>query len=167
MKSASYWIDSLQLLPHPEGGFFRETYRSPEQIPAASLPDRFSEPHSFSTAIYFLLTSKAFSAFHRLKSDEAWHFYAGNSLTLWMIHPDGRLEKIVMGADFETGEIFQLMVPAGVWFAAEVNVPNSYSLVGCTVAPGFEFVDFEMAERKALINNHPQHEKLITRLTRA
>jgi predicted cupin superfamily sugar epimerase len=159
--TAAEWIASLDLAPHPEGGFYRETYRSSELIDAAHLPVRFGGPRAHSTAIYFLLPGDQVSALHRIKSDEIWHFYAGGTLTLTLIHPDGRLEQRRLGS----GE-FQALVPAGCWYGAAVDDPASYALVGGTVAPGFDFADFELGDRATLLARFPQHRQTIRRLTR-
>lgn len=161
-KSADYWIDHLGLEPHPEGGHFKETYRSHTQT---SFPG-FSEKRHVSTGIYFLLTQGNFSAFHRIKSDEMWHFYAGDSINIFVIEPNGELRKISLGLDLENGEVPQAVVPANAWFASEVTGTGEYGLVGCTVAPGFDFEDFEMAKRSDLISEFPSHSKLIRSLTR-
>lgn len=162
MQPAEYWVRHLRLQPHPEGGFFGETYRSALEITPEGYPGR----RPASTAIYFLITAAAFSAFHRLRSDEGWHFYTGSPLRLHLIHPDGSLETRLLGADPAQGQQFQTVVPAGVWFAAEVPAPDGYCLAGCTVAPGFDFADFELAERAALSAAYPQHAELIRMLTR-
>ena len=160
------WIASLKLAPHPEGGFYRETYRAAETIEAAHLPERFGGGRVHSTAIYFLLPGDQISALHRIKSDEVWHFYAGTTLTLTLLHPDGRLEAHRLGPRPERGEAFQALVPAGCWYGARVDDPASYALVGGTVAPGFDFADFELAERAALLARFPEHRDTIVRLTR-
>lgn len=166
MKLPSYWIEKYNLQPHPEGGFYAETYRSAEQISATALPDRFTGDRSHATAIYFLLRSTDFSGFHRIKSDEMWHFYAGQALEIFVISPvSGALEVIRLGADPENGEAFQAVVPAGSWFGSRPALDSLYSLVGCTVAPGFDFQDFEMADRSRLLEDFPQHSKLIYELT--
>jgi predicted cupin superfamily sugar epimerase len=168
MKSAEYWVSMYNLQTHPEGGYYAETYRSSEGIAREALPERFHGARSFSTGIYFLLESSDFSAFHRIKSDEMWHFYAGESLEVFVIDPEnGELEVIKMGADPAKGETFQAVVPAGTWFASRPAHGSSYSLVGCTVAPGFDFADFEMAGRAALTAQYPQHAALIAELTRS
>jgi hypothetical protein len=164
-KNAVYWIEKLQLSAHPEGGYFRETYRSQEQVRATHLPVRFDGDRSFSTAIYFLLESHQVSAFHRIKSDEMWHFYAGSSLTIYVIDQQGKLSQVKLGNYVEKGEAFQAVVPAGYWFGAAVSNAAAYALVGCTVAPGFNFNDFEMAERAQLLKEYPQHESIISKLT--
>lgn len=164
--NASYWAAYLQLLPHPEGGYYKETYRSGEQIPRSGLPERFSADRSFSTAIYFLLEKENFSAFHRIQSDECWHFYAGDALLVHVIHPDGSYRCIRLGHHPDRGELFQAVVPAGSWFASETAPGGEFSLVGCTVAPGFDFADFELADADQLSGLYPDKEVLIRRLCR-
>lgn len=166
MYSAKFWVEHLGLQPHLEGGFYRQTYVSSELIAQPHLPPRFSGPRAFSTAIYFLLEHPDFSAFHRLKSDEVWHFYTGAPLTLWLISPQGALSSLSLGPDPSKGHRFQATVPAGCWLAASLDTPGSYALVGCTMAPGFEFADLELAQRGALVQQFPQHRPLIERLTR-
>ncbi len=166
MKPADYWIKHLDLLPHPEGGFFKETYRSADSVTQAGLPDRFDADRSASTGIYFMLRSTDFSHLHRIKSDEMWHFYAGTALTVHMIDDAGNYSAYNIGPDAENGATFQAVVPANVWFGATVDVADSYALVGCTVAPGFDFADFEMADRATLIAQFPQHAEIITRITK-
>jgi len=166
VKPAKYWIEKYDLLPHPEGGYYAETYRSGELINQNALPDRFGGNRSFSTGIYFLLESEDFSAFHRIKSDEMWHFYSGEALEIFVIHPDTRvLKTIKLGSDPENGEVFQAVIPAGSWFASKPMAGSSYCLVGCTVAPGFDFLDFEMADRRVFSELFPEYESLITALT--
>lgn len=155
MKTAQDWIASLQLVSHPEGGFYRETYRSPVTV---ALP-AFNGARAVSTAIYFLLPAGNISAFHRIKSDEIWHFYAGQALTIHLITAAGTYTALTVGPDQP-----QAVVPAGCWFGATIE--TRYALVGCTVAPGFDFRDFEMAERSALLAMYPQHRTLIERLTK-
>lgn len=158
-KDATYWIEKLNLNKHPEGGYFKETYRSTQKLSISSDTER-----NASTAIYFLLSSDDFSAFHRLSSDEIWHFYEGNAVDIFIISPEGILQTTRVGQNLEKGEVFQAVIPAHHWFAAQV-VNEGYVLVGCTVAPGFEFEDFELAERAKLIQLFPQHEKLIAKHT--
>jgi predicted cupin superfamily sugar epimerase len=160
-------ISHYNLLPHPEGGFFRQTYAATELIFKEALPERFEGDRSFSTAIYFLLPYGSFSAFHRIKSDEVWHFYEGCPLNIHVIHPNGDYECMKLGSNLNNGESYQLVVPANAWFASEpVGDPGSFALVGCTVAPGFDFSDFELAEAAVLINQFPLHQQLISRLCR-
>ncbi|GAA4269721.1 cupin domain-containing protein [Hyunsoonleella aestuarii] len=159
-------INNLDLRPHPEGGYFKETYRSSDIITEDNLNDNFQGDRNFSTAIYFLLTSDSFSAFHRINQDEFWHFYKGSSIKLHIISDDGIYSVITIGNNLETGEVPQFVVPAKHWFAAEVIKNDSYSLIGCTVSPGFDFKDFELAERSQLISEFPNHKTEISRLTR-
>lgn len=165
MKPANYWVEKYQMQPHPEGGYFAETYRSAEIILQSALPARFAGNRCFSTGIYFLLENHHFSAFHRIQADEMWHFYAGGPLNVYVIHLDGRLEIIKLGTNPDNGEVFQAVVPAGTWFGSKPDAESAYSLVGCTVAPGFDFADFELAEQADLLTTYPQHEELIRLLT--
>ena len=167
IRDSAYWIGKLDLVRHPEGGFFKESYRSAEVIPLCGLPERFDEERSFSTAIYFLLNRDDISALHRIKSDELWHFYDGHPLTLQVIDPCGGHYSILLGRDLEKGERLQAVVPAGCWFGAELAGGGDYALVGCSVAPGFDFNDFELAAKTELAALFPQHEALIGRLTRS
>jgi len=161
------WVDKLQLLPHPEGGFYKENYRSTETLEPSCIPERFPGSRSMSTAIYFLITAENFSAFHRIKSDECWHFYTGDPLWVHLINDaTGDYALIELGNDLAGTSVFQAVVPAGFWFASETKAGGSFSLVGCTVAPGFDFADFELANRAQLIDQFPAHTTLIQRLTR-
>ena len=159
MKSADDWIETLGLEAHPEGGYFREMYRSGEQIAQAGLPNRFRGDRSFSTAIYFLLTENNFSSLHRIQSDELWFFHAGADLNVHVIDQMGDYRCLTIGPHGP----FQAVVTAGCWFGAQVD--RDYALVSCTVAPGFDFADFELAERAVLLEQFPQHSDLIERLT--
>ncbi len=164
-KKIEELIKHYNLLPHPEGGFFRQTYAAVELIFKEALPERFEGSRSFSTAIYFLLPTGSFSAFHRIKSDEVWHFYEGCPLNIHVIHPNGDYECLKLGSNLNNGESYQLVVPANSWFASEpIGDNGSFSLVGCTVSPGFDFSDFELAEVAALTNQFPKHIELIRRL---
>jgi predicted cupin superfamily sugar epimerase len=158
-------IKKLELAKHPEGGWYRETYRSEEVIQGNALPERFAGGRSFSTAIYFFLQSGDISVLHRIKSDEIWHFYSGAPLTVHVITPKGEYYPLMLGTNVTDGETFQCVVPAGCWFGAEVS-GDGYSLVGCTVAPGFDFVDFEMGRRDALLKQFPEQTDIILRLTK-
>lgn len=151
--------------PHPEGGYYRQTYRAELLLPAFALPG-FNGPRAASTAIYFLLEGNDFSALHRLRSDEMWHFYAGGSLVVSVIDEQGEYSEIVLGSDAETGGSFQGVVRAGCWFGSRVRDGKSWALVGCTVSPGFDFGDFELARREDLTRQFPQHREVIVRLTR-
>ncbi|MFA9460759.1 cupin domain-containing protein [Thiohalorhabdus methylotrophus] len=164
-RNADYWIDKLGLTEHPEGGFFRETFRAPEGMDAVHLPDRYEGSRSYQTAIYFLLKSGRMSAFHRMESDELWFFHAGSAANIYCLHENGERADIRLGPDPEAGEALQAVVPRGTWFGAEVTEPDSFVLVSCTVAPGFEFDDFRLGSRAALKAQFPQHAELIERLT--
>lgn len=163
--TAKELIANLELFRHPEGGWFRETYRSCETVSAQALPERFAGERTFSTAIYFLLEAGDISALHRIKSDEIWHFYSGSTLLIHTIFPDGRYQEQHLGSDLVAGERYQAVVPAGCWFGAELAAAP-FALVGCTVSPGFDFADFEMADRWQLTACYPQHAELIERMTR-
>jgi len=165
-KEALILIERLKLKKHPEGGYFAEYYRSDESILKKHLPSRFNGSRVFSTCIYFLLSDNDFSLFHKLKADEIWHFYSGNSLILYAIKENGNLEKTFLSGDVGKNTQFTKVVKAGSWLAAEVIDKDSYSFVGCTTAPGFEFDDFELAERKNLVKQYPQHRNIIEKLTR-
>lgn len=164
--SADDIITTLGLARHPEGGWFRESYRSSGTIPASALPRRFGGDRSYCTSIYFLLEKGDVSAFHRIRSDELWHFHAGAGLTIHVFSPTGGYRTLLVGGDPGAGESFQAVVPAGSWFGAEVTGDGEFSLVGCTVAPGFDFADFELADRETLLGLFPARGELIRRLTR-
>ena len=159
-------VRRLDLVRHPEGGWFRETYRSGEFVAGSALPERFGGARSFSTSIYFLLEQGDISALHRIKSDEIWHFYTGTPLTVHTLTAQGNHVELKLGTDFTAGESFQTVVAAGCWFGAEVTGPGEYSLVGCTVSPGFDFADFQLGIRDDLHQEYPQHGEIIDRLTR-
>jgi uncharacterized protein len=164
-KDVQTIIQQFGLQPHPEGGFFRETYRCAETIPATALPPRYGKDRNLSTAIYYLLTPDGFSALHRLQSDEIFHFYAGDPVTMLQLHADGRAETIVLGRDVAAGQQLQVVVPRGVWQGMILNDGGAFALLGTTVSPGFDFADFELGIRAALIRQYPSCAALIERLT--
>jgi uncharacterized protein len=164
--NGGYFIKHLELQPHPEGGFFKETYRSPGIISSQSLSSDFNGDRHYSTAIYFLLQQGSFSAFHRIASDECWHFYEGNTLLVHVIDEDGNYSCTRLGRKIHEGEVFQFVVPAKCWFASEPAPGTDFTLVGCTVSPGFDFADFEMAKAETLMKDYAQHHSLIQRLCR-
>jgi predicted cupin superfamily sugar epimerase len=166
MQTAHEWIQTLQLVQHPEGGWYREVYRSPDSIPGQALPARFGADRRYATSIYFLLQHGDFSAFHRIRQDEMWHFYDGDPLRLHAISPSGDHHTIVLGRNLELGQQLTAVVPAGWWFGAEVADSGSFCLVGCTVAPGFEFEDLEIADRQELLDQYAHLAAVIHRLTR-
>lgn len=159
-------IDNLGLQPHPEGGYFKETYRSVEIVDQETLGASYSGSRNCCTGIYFMLTSDSFSAFHKITQDEMWHFYQGSPIFLHTITPLGEYGCVEIGSDIAKGQIPQVLVPGGVWFAATVKNQEDYSLVGCTVSPGFDFEDFQLADRKSLMQSFPKHEEIISQLTR-
>ena len=136
-------VEHFSMSPHPEGGFFAETYRSQGAIPADALPG-FGGTRNFSTGILFLLRRGEYSHLHRLKQDEMWHFYLGAPLRLAIVRLDGTAEEILLGQDVLNGQYLQYTVPGGCWFGATPAEGSDFALVGCTVAPGFDFADFEM-----------------------
>ncbi len=164
-------IDRLDLTPHPEGGYFRETHRASARV-ARLAPDGkalMQASRAASTGIYYLLCDGAYSAWHRIDADEMWHFYAGGPIDVHMLDENGHLSTCRLGnALVHEGACFQAVVPAGCWFAAECvaasAVDETFALVGCTVAPGFEFSAFELADAPALIARYPSHAELLTRL---
>lgn len=153
-SSAREWIAALALAPHPEGGFYREIYRSPLMLETPR------GPRSASTAIYYLLEHGDFSALHRVASDELWHHYAGGPLELHTLSAQGEASSVILG----DGHAAVHVVPAGVWQAA--RPVGAFALAGCTVAPGFDFADFEMPPREQLLARYPEQSELIRSLTR-
>jgi len=152
-------ISRYDLKPHPEGGFYKEVYRSTGVIKAEGFPNE----RNFSTSIYYLLTKGTVSKIHKIKSDEIFHFYSGGPLVVVQIDGHGVLKKHTLGTDINSGQLFQHVIKAGDWFGAYPE--SEYSLVGCTVAPGFDFRDFKMANRDELLKLYPKHEDIIKRLT--
>jgi uncharacterized protein len=176
-RDATYWIKKLVLQPHPEGGYYRQTYRSDLLLPSQALPREFNGPRAAATSIFFLLDEQSFSAFHRLRSDELWHFHIGGPLLIHVIAPDSSYSTIRLGSSHESGETLQAVVKAGSWFGShlaprplespESTSSDRFALVGCTVTPGFDFEDFELARRADLLRQYPQHREIITKLSRA
>lgn len=166
-KEAAQIIEQLQLQPHPEGGWYREVYRSDEILPMASLPGRYNEAHTFSTSIYFMLEKGDFSAFHRIRSDETWHFYMGSPLTIYIINQEGEFTRVVLGNDFIEGQVLQYTIKRNCWFAADISNGGIYALVGCTVSPGFEFSDFELGQLEQLLAVYPMQSAFLRKYTRS
>lgn len=165
-QNAKKLIQHLGLKPHPEGGYYKEIYRSDLYFDARKVSDRFPGPRCCSTSIYYLLNDLDFSAFHRIKADEIWHFYSGSTLIVHVITPEGVYHPIHLGPNTEKGQVFQAMVPSGCWFASALESGSGYALTGCTTAPGFEFEDFEMGHRDELSKTFPHLSELINRYTR-
>lgn len=162
-------IETLGLEPLPiEGGLFRQTYVSSESIKRDYLPDRYVTDKPFGTAIYYLLTSdpNSFSALHKLPTDEIWHFYLGDPVELFEMHPDGSSRRLLLGQDIMNGQMVQHVVPAGVWQGSRVIGGGEFALLGTTMAPGYTLEDYVGGERKYLINMYPEEKGLIKELTR-
>ena len=166
MSRVEQIIQKLGLVPHPcEGGFFLETYRSPDVIKHPGLPARYRSQRNASTAIYYLLTPDTFSEMHRLPTDEVFHFYLGDPVTMLRLFPDGSSEKVTLGTDIPSGQKPQLVVPQNVWQGTRLNDGGEFALLGCTVAPGFDFEDYESGDREKLIVEYPAEKEWIERLT--
>lgn len=165
--NADALIERLGLQPHPEGGHYRQTYQAADRLAASALPNRYDGSRTLSTAIYFLLRDDEVSHLHRLKSDEVWHFYAGAPLVVHVLTPEGERIDQELGTDWNAGAIPQFVVPQGAWFGAALRDGCGCALVGNTVAPGFDFADFELADRAVLTEAFPQHADLIRCLTRS
>jgi predicted cupin superfamily sugar epimerase len=166
MPTAEELIRLLNLQPHPrEGGHFRETYRSTDLLAASTLPPHYRGRRAVSTAIYYLLTPDTCSALHRLGSDEIFHFYLGSPVRMLQLFPDGQGKEVILGPDLLEGQSVQVVVPRGVWQGSVLEPGGAFALLGCTVAPGFEYADYESASRADLIASFPTFKDLITRLT--
>jgi len=164
--TAQQIIDALGLQPHPEeGGYFAETHRSLEMIPKGALPDRYDGDRCCGTAIYYLLTPDTFSHMHILKTDEIFHFYMGDPCEMVQLHPDGSGEIITFGSDILEGQTPQLLVPGGTWQGMWLKEGGEYALMGCTVSPGFEYVDYSHGSREELTRQYPDFSEAIRRLT--
>jgi predicted cupin superfamily sugar epimerase len=157
-------VDRLGLSPHPEGGFYAETYRADETLAADALPDRYGADRNVSTAIYYLLMSGTCAVMHRVASDEIFHFYLGDSVEMLHLYPDGGARTPTLGTDLAAGELPQVIVPRGVWQGARLRPGGRCALMGTTVAPGFQFDDFEFGSRAELIAAFPDHADLISAL---
>lgn len=165
MLTSKEIIKKLDLQPHPEGGYFKEVYRSEDEMKIEGLPERFQSARCFGTSIYYLLDGEQFSAFHKLQSDETWHFYLGSQIILHLINEEGLYSEVILGQNLNEDEQLQFTIPHGTWFAAEVKNKSSFSLVGCTVYPGFDFDDFQIGNKDELINLYPQQKNIIQKLT--
>ncbi|MHB9941408.1 cupin [Clostridium sporogenes] len=166
MKDANYFIEKLDMTAHPEGGYYKESFISAENITDSDLTTTFEDKRILWTSIYFLLRNGEVSNFHRLKSDEMWYYHSGSPLTIYMITPEGESITEQLGLDIEKGEKPQVLVPKNYIFGSAMN-NKGYALVGCMVSPGFEFRDFELFERDTLLNLYPKYKETIEKLTRA
>jgi predicted cupin superfamily sugar epimerase len=158
--TAQYWIDHLNLQPHPEGGYYKEVFRSVNEV----MRNGSEVVKQACTSIYYLLEGKDFSGFHRLASDELWYFHKGAPLHIHVIDNDG-IHNAIELSDSNTGNL-QAVIPPNTWFAAEILPGTGFALVSCAVAPGFDFAEFEMAKKDELLSQYPQHESLLQRLCR-
>lgn len=152
---AKQWVEKLALIPHQEGGYYREMLRSEDMIGT----------HVLYTSIYFLLTEESPSHFHRLKSDEVWYYHVGDPLTIHMITPEGEYQEATLGLNVDKGEQLQFVVPKGTIFGSTVSRNDGFALVSCMVAPGFEYDEFELFDYETLVSQYPQYEAVIRRLT--
>ncbi|PIW62101.1 cupin domain-containing protein [Shewanella sp. CG12_big_fil_rev_8_21_14_0_65_47_15] len=157
MKTADDFIKFLELEQHIEGGYYRSSYRSAMQ---------YDSTRALWSSIYFLLRTGEVSHFHRLTADEMWYFHGGQSLTIYMISPEGELTTAQLGLDLAAGERPQFLVPKGCIFGSAMNQPG-FSLVGCMVSPGFTFDDFELFSQESLLAQYPQHRDIILRLSKS
>lgn len=155
----------LQPLPR-EGGYYAETYRSDESVPQEALPSRYSGPKPFGTAMYYLLTPDSFSALHRLPTDEGYHFYLGDPVELLQLRPDGSGSVVTLGTDLSAGMRPQVVVPKFVWQGSRLCPGGRFALLGTTMAPGFDFEDYESAPRDQLLRGFPDFADWIRALTR-
>ena len=165
MITADQLIALLDLKPHPEGGYYIETYRSSETISEEALPSRYKGRRCFGTAIYYLLTAQTFSAMHRVRSDEIFHFYSGDPVEMLQLSPDGSGRVAILGSDVLNGMQPQVVVDRGVWQGARLLEGGKFALLGTTVSPGFEFTDYESGHREELVKSYPQFRELIIALT--
>lgn len=163
-KTAEYFVKSLDMIKHPEGGFYKECFTSEENITSKDLKTKFEGERILWTSIYFLLRDGEVSNFHRLKSDEMWYYHAGSSLTIYMISPSGEFITKELGLNIEKGETPQVLVPKNYIFGSAMN-KEGFSLVGCMVSPGFNFKDFELFKRKELLEKYPEKKEIIEKLT--
>jgi predicted cupin superfamily sugar epimerase len=164
--SAQTWIKHLQLNQHVEGGWYSEVYRAALTIPHQALQPAFAGDRPAATHIYFLLEKGNFSAFHRIRSDEIWHFYNGDPLIIYEIDEQGKLTEHFLGQDPARGQSLCCVISANNWFSSKVADGGTYGLAGCTVAPGFDFADFELAEKQKLTAQFPEHKELINSMCR-
>ena len=167
---ASWWIEQLGLTAHPEGGYFRESFRADESLAGEALPKRYGgAARAISTSIYYLLERGQRSRLHRLASDEICHFHAGDPVTVHLLDHEAGYRAFVLGLGLDRGHAPQLRLPRGTWFGATLDHSDTegaagFVLVGCTVAPGFDFDDFELADKASMLRRYPQHAEILSRL---
>ena len=169
MPTAEEIIAALRLQPHPiEGGYFRETYRAKGKIPPLMLPPEYQplSTRCFGTSIYYLLTRETFSEMHRLPTEEVFHLYLGGPVRMLQLFTDGKARQIVIGSDILAGHEPQVIVPPGVWQGSRLEPGVPFALLGATMAPGFDYADYEQGRRAELIGRYPEHAEMIRGLTR-
>ncbi len=166
LKTPEFWVKHYEMLPHPEGGYYKEIYRSTETINSIGLPSQYCGDRCFATSIYFLLEKNDYSSFHKVLSDEIWNYHDGGTLILKYIDSEGEIITQKLGNNPDNDEKFQVIIPANHWFCAYPENHEIYTLSGCYVAPGFDFADFELAKKLDLLINYPQHAELIQKYTR-
>jgi len=165
MNTAQYWIEQLDMVAHPEGGYYKESFKAEEEIKSADIAENSDGNRHLWTSIYFLIEKGDASHFHRLKSDEMWYYHGGSPLDIYMITPQGELKVEKLGLNIGAGEKPQILVPKNTIFGSALD-DNPFSLVGCMVSPGFDFRDFELFERKHLLEEYPEYGQVISKLTR-
>jgi len=158
MKDANYWVNQLHLLPHPEGGFYKEMFRSEKNF----VPSEINASRNYITSIYFLIEAENVSHFHSIQQDELWYYHDGAALIVYILNENGKLEEIKIGPNPENGEVLQAVVPANKIFGSLSS--GAFSLVSCVVAPGFDFADFKLYPKKELLERFPQHKTIIEKL---
>ncbi|MCK5823734.1 MAG: cupin domain-containing protein [Bacteroidales bacterium] len=166
MKTKAFWVEKLDLKRHPEGGFYKELYRSSIKITDDNLPSSFDGDRNIATSIYYLLGGKEVSHFHKIESDEIWYHHYGSPITIHVIDQDRNYKKISLGNPDEEHPQFQATIPANSFFGATVEEDNSYALAGCMVTPGFDFADFLIVDRDEMLRQYPEYSEIIIALTR-
>lgn len=157
-KNAECWVKELALQTHPEGGYYKEVYRSNKSF----VPIEIGDHRNYITSIYFLIEANNVSHFHSIKQDELWFYHAGAPLTVYILHEDGDLERLTIGPNPNQGEVLQAVVPANKIFGSKST--GDFSLVSCVVAPGFDFSDFKLYPKTELLQKYPQHQSIIDEL---
>lgn len=157
-------IEHYELQPHPEGGYYKELYKAEGLIPQRALSNSFQGDRSYSTGIFYLLPKGSKSSFHKIPSDEMWHFYLGGPLNIVEITEEGDIKETRLGQEISNGCVLNYVVPGNTWFGAYPAEGTEYALVGCTVAPGFDFADFEMGEENKLVSEFPKAQDMVEKL---
>ncbi len=158
-------ISHFKMEKHPEGGYYKESFKSNGTLPQSALPSQIKGDRLWSSAIYFLLCNQEKSKLHKIAFDEVWHFYLGDPIVVVEIEPDGNVKETILGPDFIAGQKLQHVVPGGRWFGSYLPEGSQFAFVGCTVAPGFDFRDFEMGDKHTLLELYPDAKQIIEKLT--